>query len=172
MRIGLDIDDTLVDFWGSFTNRYGILSNKRISKKVLQLRKDKKFWESLPKIHDIDFVPTLYCTKRINSKTYTRNSLKNNGFPIVPIYQMYYQHGNKTDMIKGRVDVFVDDSVSNFTDLNNGGVLCLLIDSPNNRHIDTPLRIYDLKYKTIKTKYENYSREYSNTQNNGRRVFL
>ena len=77
-------------------------------------------------------------------------------FPIVPIYQMYYQHGDKSKMIKGKVDVFIDDSISNFIKLNNGGVFCLLITCPHNEHFATDLRINDLKYETILNKYNQH----------------
>ena len=61
----------------------------------------KVFWESLPKLRSIDFTPTLYCTKRINPKQYTKNWLKENNIPLAPVYQMYYQKGDKSRMIKG-----------------------------------------------------------------------
>lgn len=159
IKIGLDIDDTLVDFWAEYLKKFGKPKEDRIiTKNVYKLRKDKKFWENLPKLRDIDFIPELYCTKRINSKVYTRNSLEKHGFPIRPIYQMYYQKGNKADLIKGKVDVFVDDSISNFEMLNKSGILCLLIDAPSNRNYETPLKIYDLKYSTIINKYNEFKK--------------
>ena len=159
LRIGLDIDDTLVDFFGEYLKRFGNpKSDPQITKNVNKLKYDKKFWENLPKLRHIDFIPELYCTKRINPKSYTRNSLISNGFPIRPIYQMYYQHGNKATMIKGRVDVFIDDSISNFVKMNNSGVFCLLITAPNNEYFATDLRINDLNYETILEKYNQYAR--------------
>lgn len=157
LKIGLDIDDTLLDFFVEYLKVFRKpKSNSEITKNVYKLRKNKQFWENLPKLRDIDFIPELYCTKRISSKTYTRNSLKKHGFPIVPIYQMYYQHGNKATMIKGKTDVFIDDSVSNFQKMNKSGVFCLLIDAPHNKHIETNLRIFDLQYETILNKYNEF----------------
>ena len=159
LKIGLDIDDTLLDFFGQYLKRFGTpKSDPQITKNVVKLKKDKQFWESLPKLREIDFIPELYCTKRINPKSYTRNSLKANGFPIKPIYQMYYQHGNKSTMIKGKIDVFIDDSVSNFIKMNNSGVFCLLITTPNNQSFKTDLRINDLNYETILEKYNQHGR--------------
>ena len=159
LRVGLDIDDTILDFFGEYLKKFGKpKSGPQITKNVNKLKKDKQFWENLPKLREIDFIPELYCTKRINSKIYTRKSLVNNGFPIRPIYQMYYQHGNKATMIKGRVDVFVDDSVSNFVKMNNSGVFCLLMDAPYNQSYSTDLRINDLNYETILEKYNQYGR--------------
>ena len=34
---------------------------------------------------------------------------------------------NKADFIKGRVDVFIDDSVSNFIAMNLAGVPCFVV---------------------------------------------
>lgn len=153
LRIGLDIDDTLLDFWAEYLKKFGTpKSNRVITRNVYHLRRNKSFWEGLPKLRNIDFEPELYCTKRINPKSYTRTSLQKHGFPIKPIYQMYYQNGNKADLIKGRVDVFIDDSISNFESLNKSGVNCLLIDSPGNQHYKTNRRIYDLQYNTIQNK--------------------
>ncbi len=157
IKIGLDIDDTLLDFVGEYLKIFKSFNNEYlITKNVNKLRLNKRFWENLPKLRNIDFEPALYCTKRINPKSYTRNSLIKNGFPIKPIYQMYHQQGNKARMIKGRVDVFIDDSISNFKMMNNSGVMCLLITAEHNKNFKTNLRIDDLQYKTILNKYNEY----------------
>jgi len=146
-----------LDFWSEYLKQFGNPKEDRvITRNVYKLRRNKSFWENLPKLRDIDFEPELYCTKRINPKSYTRKSLESHGFPIKPIYQMYYQKGNKADLIKGRVDVFVDDSISNFEMLNNSSILCLLIDSPSNSYYKTAYRIHDLKYNTILDKYNEF----------------
>lgn len=156
IKCGLDIDDTLLDFWGQYVKRFPRkkdLIDHNITKNVNSLQKDKEFWESLPKIREINCNVSLYCTKRINPKTYTRNSLKKNNFPDKPIYQMVYQKGNKARMIKGKVDVFIDDSVSNVMAMNKSGVPTLLIDHPNNRHFDFIGRIYSLDQEEIEQTY-------------------
>ena len=155
LRIGLDIDDTLVDFFGEYLKRFGNpKSDPQITKNVNKLKYDKKFWENLPKLRHIDFIPELYCTKRINPKSYTRNSLISNGFPIRPIYQMYYQHGNKADLIKGKCDVLIDDSISNVRMAIDSGLPALLIDRPHNQNDDPLFRIYSLDIDEIRFAYE------------------
>lgn len=156
LLIGLDIDDVLAGFFGMYQKRFSKekdLIDCNITKNVRGLRKDREFWMSLPKLRDIDFIPSLYCTKRINSKTITKDWLAANHFPERPIYQRYYQKAAKSPLIKGRVDVFIDDSVSNFLEMNMNGVPCLLMDADNNRHFNTPFRIYSLKLNEIKDKY-------------------
>ena len=96
IRIGLDIDELLSDFMGAYLQKFGKPScDYEITKNVQNLKNDKAFWESLPKLRSIDFTPTLYCTKRINPKQYTKNWLKENNIPLAPVYQMYYQKGDK-----------------------------------------------------------------------------
>jgi len=155
MRIGLDLDGTVDDFMNPYLERFGNpKKDSEITKNVAQiLSKDRDFWLSLPVLRHIDFIPELYCTKRVNPKQWTRKWLIEHGFPNRPIYQMYYQHGNKATMIKGRVDVFVDDSISNFIKLNLSGVPCLLIDQPDNQEWGPVGRIYSLNKEEIVDAY-------------------
>lgn len=154
LKIALDIDDTLVDFLGSYYKKFGIPKKDcEITKNVEKLKYDKEFWENLPKIDDIDFIPELYCTKRINSKTYTKNSLVKNNFPLKPIYQVLYQKANKANYIKGRCDVLIDDSVSNVLACHQKGLPALLIDRPHNAWFGPQFRIYSLSYNEIEEAY-------------------
>ena len=152
LRIGLDIDDTIVNFYGTYLSKFGVPKNDFvITKNVYKLKNNRDFWENLPKIREINCEVTLYCTKRISSKTFTRNSLINNNFPIKPIYQVYTQKGNKADKIKGKIDVFIDDSISNVIQMNKSGIPTLLIDAPHNQKFDYIGRIYSLDYTEIET---------------------
>lgn len=155
MRIGLDLDGTIDDFWNPYIKRFGYpKKDSEVTKNVMQiLSKDREFWLNLPILRTIDFIPELYCTKRVNPKTWTRKWLIKNGFPNRPIYQMYYQQGNKAAMIKGRVDIFIDDSISNFIKLNLSGVPCLLIDQPDNQEWGPIGRIYTLSKEEILDTY-------------------
>ena len=117
LRIGLDIDDVLGDFMGWYKRRFECdkyphrLKEHIITRNVQKiLRTDKSFWIGLPVISKPDFEPTLYCTKRVNPKKWTKLWLRLNNFPDKPVYQLFSQSGNKADLIKGRVDVFIDDS--------------------------------------------------------------
>ena len=161
IKIGLDVDDVLAEFMKTYLKRFGSPKNdNEITWNVFNvLRNDKHFWENLPVLNRLNFIPELYCTKRVNSKVYTKNWLINNGFPKRPIYQMYYQQGNKADLIKGKVDVFIDDSVSNFIKMNLSGVPCLLYDKEYNQHWGPVGKVYCLDYKHIKETYELFINE-------------
>ncbi len=151
IRIGLDIDDCLADFWGAYIARFGQpKSDFEITKNVERiLKNDRNFWLNLPKLRDLDFEPTLYCTKRVNNKAWTKKWLIANGFPDKPIYQVHYQKGNKANFIKGRVDLFIDDSFVNVVQCNNAGILTLLADTEGNKKYDIPYRINDISTKSI-----------------------
>lgn len=157
LKVGMDLDDVIFDFMGSYIKKFGNpKTDSEITKNVYKLRKDRDFWTNLPVIRHLDFIPALYCTKRISSKQFTKDALALNGFPERPLYQRYYQRGPKSTLIKGRCDVFIDDSISNFKEINAAGIPCLLMDAPHNQGFETPYRIYSLTLNEIKEKYSGF----------------
>ena len=156
IRIALDLDDTIFDFLGAYQEVFPgekNLISSNITKNVCKLKKDKRFWENLPLLEMPNFEPCIYATKRINSKVYTRNCLNRHGLPIKPIYQMVYQFGNKVDMIKGRCDVLIDDSVFNCYQALKVGFPAILITRPHNIDSDYPYRINRLDLDEIMAVY-------------------
>ena len=160
MRIGLDIDDCIVDFWGSYCKRFtnpNDLKQESINKNLYRiLRTDRDFWINLPLINYPNFIPELYCTKRINSKEYTKESFRKHNLPQSPIFQLYTHSGRKSVLIKGRVDVFIDDSIDNFLEINKSGIPCLLFNTDNNKYFNTIGRIYKLDYNEIVNVYNSF----------------
>lgn len=157
IRIALDLDDTIFDFIGAYRNLFPgdkDLKEPSITKNVLSLRRDKKFWEGLPLLEMPNFEPCIYATKRINSKVYTRNCLHRHGLPIKPIYQIYTQRGNKANIIKGRCDVLVDDSAFNCYQALEVGFPAILITRPHNMHSDYPYRVNKLDIEEILEVYK------------------
>lgn len=158
LRIALDIDDTLLKWFESYKERFPgehNMINYVITKNVRKLQYDKEFWENLELLETPNFEPYIYATKRINPKSYTRNSLIKNGLPIKPIYQMYHQNGNKASIIKGRCDVLIDDSYYNVAKSIQSGLPALLIDRPHNQNVECKFRIYHLDYEEILDAYLN-----------------
>lgn len=155
LRIGIDLDDCIFDWYAEYLKRFGHpKTDQEITRNVYKtLRKDKQFWENLPIINIPNFIPTLICTKRINSKIYTKNSLKRINLEHVPVYQVYTQSANKADKIRNKVDVFIDDSVRNMIQMNLSGLPCLLMDSPYNQNWGPIGRIYSLNYEEIEDAY-------------------
>lgn len=156
MRVGLDIDDVVAGFWDAYCDYFDTYNNPKhlinanITKNVQRiLKNDRNFWVNLSVINRPNFTPQLYCTKRVNSKLWTKEFILKNKLPNVPIYQMIYQHGNKADLIKGKVDVFVDDSISNMIKMNLSGIPCLLMDTENNRDWGPVGRVFSLDKEEI-----------------------
>ncbi len=163
MRIGIDIDNTVVDFMGPYLERFGTPKNDiEITKNVFNvLRKDYDFWMNLPVINKPDFTPELICSKRCHPKSWSKKYLADKvGISTnIPFYQLFCQFMPKSKVLKGKIDVYIDDSVSNFIEINSKGIPCLLIDSPWNQEYKTPLRIFSLKYREIEYIYnKNFKR--------------
>ena len=156
IRIALDLDDTVFDFLGAYREAFPGEKNMeepKITKNVLSLRRDKKFWEELPLLEMPNFEPHIYATKRINSKVYTRNCLSRHGLPVKPIYQIYTQTGNKATIIRGRCDVLVDDSARNCWQALKVGFPAILITRPHNVNSDYPYRVNRLDIEEITEVY-------------------
>ena len=155
LNIGLDCDGVIDRFWEPYVNKFGYPKTQfEITKNVQRkLINDRNFWINLPVLHRPNFEPTLFCTKRTSSKRYLRTWLENNNFPIAPIYQVLYQYDNKARFVKGKIDVFVDDSIDNFISMNLAGVPCLLMDNPANIYLGPMLRIHSLDYAEIEDAY-------------------
>lgn len=156
LRIGLDCDDTCNYWYSEYLKRFGKPKNsytitRHVEKDLID---DKEFWMNLPVKCIPDFDVTLYCTKRIIPKSWTKRWLEDHGYPIAPIYQVISQYKNKASVIKGRVDVFVDDSVSNFIQMNLSGVPCLLMDSDDNQDWGPYGRVYSLNREHIEDTYD------------------
>ena len=151
LKIGLDIDEVLADWSGPFFKRFTPKNDADITRICSRvINKDRNFWLNLPVIqYPIGFEPKLYCTKRSCLKTYSKEWLDNNGFPHKPVYQVFCQTDNKARYIKGRIDVFIDDSPRNVIQMNRSGVPTLLMDTPFNQDFGPILRIYSLDYYEI-----------------------
>ena len=142
LRVGLDIDEVLADWSGPFFKRFKPKNDAditRICSKVIQ--------------YPINFDPELYCTKRSCLKTYSKEWLDNNEFPHKPVYQVFCQTDNKARYIKGRVDVFIDDSIKNFIQMNLSGVPTLLMNTKHNQEWGPIGRVYSLDYNEIEECY-------------------
>lgn len=171
LNIGCDLDGVLNEFWQPYVDRFGTPKDDAEITRNCQriLSRDKHFWENLPLLHKPNFTPKLYCTKRTSLKSYAKNWMIKHDIPIAPIYQVLYQYGDKSRYIKGKIDIFIDDSIDNFITINRAGIPCLLMDSPVNQHLGPMLRIYSLDIDEIYDAYflgqevfENFNMYYGN----------
>ena len=156
LKISLDIDGTICDWWGAYLNKFGIpKTDTEITKNVRnKLTKDKKFWLDLPIIRYPNFIPRQYTTARLIHKTWTKEYLKNNNFPNASVYQIPGYNLSKASKLRmGKCDVHVDDSINVFIDLNLKGIPCLLINSEHNRQWGPVGRIFSLEKEEIEDSY-------------------
>ncbi len=156
LRIGLDIDNCIADFDTGYLNRFGKFPKQDwcITRNVNNiLIHEKDFWLSLPVIRLPDFTPKLFCSARVNNKRWTKKYLIKHGLNS-PLYQVPGIKVSKAKVLKGKVDVFIDDSLYNFIDLNSKGIPCLLMNTNTNQSWGPIGRIYTLNQDEINDAYE------------------
>ena len=156
LRVGFDLDDTIFGFSEGYLKRFKHFPKHdwAITRNVTNiLIHEKEFWVNLPVIRRPNFEPKLYCSSRVNNKRWTKKAIEINDLPNSPLYQVPGYHIPKSRYIKGRVDVFIEDSPHQWKNLNKAGIPCLLIDSENNREYGPILRIYSLNYEEIEEVY-------------------
>lgn len=156
LKIGLDIDGVLADFTGHLMKVSG--NNDHIAehwndpivrKEFEKIKKDPAFWSTIPPLinrSDIPFEPHCYITARPISISVTQEWLDKNLFPVAPLYCVGSGESKVDVAKKSGIDVMVDDSFMNFTELNSNGVFCYLYDAPYNRKYNVgSKRIHSLK---------------------------
>lgn len=156
LRVGSDLDDTIFNFSSGYLKRFKKFPKYdwAITRNVVHiLSKEREFWVNLPILRKPNFDVTLYCTSRVSKKAWTKKSLEINNLPNSPVYQVPGYGIPKSKYIKGRVDVFIEDSPHQWKILNQSGIPCLLIDSPNNKEYGPFLKIYSLNYEEIEEAY-------------------
>lgn len=156
LRIGCDLDDTIFNFSEGYLNRFKKWPKYdwAITRNVVNiLSKERDFWVNLPILRRPDFECALYCSSRVNKKAWSKKAIEINDLPNSPLYQVPGYHIPKSRYIKGRVDVFIEDSPHQWIDLNKSGIPCLLIDSPNNKDYGPFLKIYSLNEDEISDAY-------------------
>lgn len=156
-KIGLDIDEVLCDWLGAWRELWGIKDaptswyfDRQILKRFEDMKKDgtlDDFYlqlKPLIKGEDIPFEPHCYITSRPVPTEISELWLDMNGFPSRPVYTTSSEK-SKVDLAKeAGVEIFVDDSFSNFESLNKAGICCYLYDTPHNQR-------YDVGHKRIKS---------------------
>ena len=153
IQIGLDLDDTIFGFSEGYLKRFKKFPKHdwAITRNVKYiLSKERDFWINLPVIRrPIGFEPKLYCSSRINPKAWSKKAIEINCLPNSPLYQVPGYNIPKSKYIKGRIDVFIEDSPHQWKFLNQAGIPCLLIENENNAYLGPILKIHSLDYNEI-----------------------
>ena len=153
LRVSFDVDGVLADFETAYLKRFKKWPKYdwAITRNVVNiLSKERDFWVNLPVIRRPEgFVPKLYCSSRVNRKCWSKKAIEINDLPNSPLYQVPGYHIPKSKYIKGRIDVFIEDSPHQWAALNKAGIPCLLIDGDNNKKFGPILKIQSLDYDEI-----------------------
>lgn len=156
LNIYLDIDDVIFKWFEAFATRFNskVLkswSNSNLVKRRLGIvAKEKEFWLGLPIKNKPNFTPKGYVSARGIPTAWTKESLKINSIPGRNNINQVYWGESKLELLKQlKCDIFVDDKVATFRELNKNGVFCLLMDAPHNQKVKTNHRVYDLDINNI-----------------------
>lgn len=145
IKVGLDIDEVVADFLNSFAEWIGedLSHIKHFDFSYSSWPKIKalpeEFWLNVkPKIHpeDLNFLPTAYVSKRSFDKSVTERWLEKHGFPCMPVHHIMQKDTKVTVCKEVGLDVYVDDSIINFQELNAAGIKTFLMDTKQNRQFD------------------------------------
>lgn len=159
-RIGLDVDEVCANFLKGFTKLtgkdYTNVRNFNFSYGLMDTLKhvDSEFWLDLePKFdpYKLPFLPTVYISTRTFHKVITETWLEKNGFPCAPVIHV---GSNKIEEAKKwNLDLYVDDYIKNFQDLNAAGIKTLLMDATHNRQFKVGQyrleSVYDIPNKIL-----------------------
>lgn len=154
LKVGLDIDGVLADFTGHLMKVSGNEGHKAIHwndpivrREFDRFKHDPEFWAGIPPLlsrEDIPFEPHCYITARSIDTQVTQEWLNKHLFPLAPLYCVGVGESKVEIAKKAGMDVMVDDSITNFAELNANGVFCYLYDAPYNQK-------YNVGYKRIKS---------------------
>ena len=156
LRISTDIDGVLADFETAYLDRFKHWPKYdwAVSRNVAHiLIHERDFWLNLPVLNTLNFTPRMYCSARVNNRRWTKKYLEDHDFPKAPLFQVPGYKLSKANVLKGRCDVHIEDSVKNFLDLNRKGIPCLLFNNEVNAHLGPILRIYTLDEDEITDTY-------------------
>lgn len=157
ISIGCDLDGVIFDFDLGYLNRFKKWPKYdwAITRNVTRiLINERDFWVNLPLLRKPKgFEPKLYCSSRVNKKSWSKKAIEINNLPNSPLYQVPGYNIPKSRYIKGRIDVFIEDSPHQWKALNSAGIPCLLIDGSNNKDYGPVLKIYSLDYDEIENAY-------------------
>lgn len=150
-RIGLDVDEVVADWVGSWTKKHNQdipefwSFDKDIKVRFETLKDDKEFWMSIKPLiepKELGFEPACFITSRNIPTEWTVEWLQNNKFPCVPVYTVSHTESKVAAAKEAKLDWFIDDRFENYLDLNKAGVCTFLLDAPHNRR-------YDVGYKRV-----------------------
>lgn len=154
-NVYLDIDGILADFEKYFLSYLKLPAHHptdwndyRFRDNFSKIANDNRFWIDIPRIFDpkeFDYPIKGYVTARPIGNEVTKKWLDLNGFPEGELVNVG-TGVSKVDALKGKCDVFVDDSIYNFMELQSMCITCFLMTRPHNQKYNVGhMRVSDIK---------------------------
>jgi hypothetical protein len=163
MIIGLDVDGVLINWVDSFIAKakqmgftetfpkswketYQWQFSPDFGKVWKEIEQDENWWLNLSRHDDakVTFPVDFYLTARPCPSEITRECLVREGFPDAPVHTVHPK-ADKVPVLKELgTDLFVEDKLEAFLDINGAGINCLLLNRPWNDSYCSFKRIYSL----------------------------
>lgn len=144
-KLFIDIDGVIAAFEEAFSEKYNLTeaphdwADHRYVNRLQSLREDKDFWLSIKPLVNpalIAYPISGYCTARSIPLEWIQEWLELNMFPAAPILKVNFDESKVQKLKDYGCEVFIDDSINNFVELNSNGVLCYLATRPHNTKYD------------------------------------
>ena len=149
MKIGLDLDGVCAEFEQHFLQYLELpmhspnhWDDNRFMDNYHRIADDRLFWLTMLPLfnpEDLEFIPEIYVTARTIPSEVSALWLEINGFPEAEVITVGRE--GKVDALQGRVDVFLDDAIHNYKDLNHHGINTVLVSRPQNAWYNAERRI-------------------------------
>lgn len=148
-KIGIDIDDVIANFTKAWIEKYNMRElpkswnfDRKMGDRFEKMRQSDKLddfylnLEPLIKQEDLLFEPYCYITSRSVSIKTTRDWLDKWNFPAKEVISVGLGKSKVEAAKQAGIDIFIDDSYSNFIELNSAGILTYLLSKPHNKRFD------------------------------------
>lgn len=147
MKIGLDIDGVCAEFEQHFLTYLGLPTHganhwddPRFKDNFHKVVADEWFWLTIPAIFPgerLRIKPQMYVTARPIDTKVTEEWLALHKFPKAPVITVGHNQ-SKVEALKGKVDLFIDDAIHNYVELNKSGIPTILVTRSHNVSYKVP----------------------------------
>jgi hypothetical protein len=100
------------------------------------MREPYSVWRGLDVLEPPPFDPIAYVSARSIPLSVTEDWIWEKGLRRAPVFHVERGASKVETLRKIGTDVYVDDFLGNFEEINAGGIPCLLMDASHNQHLD------------------------------------